>query len=349
MMTEGKILVIFCGGTIASCEENGVRSLDKTSTSAVTTPESFALIRHYMQHTQNSPKFEVKTLAPLFLSENATICVWNRLIKLLKTVDFSGKSFCGVIITHGTDTLAYVATLLSIVLRHTKIPVMLVSANASLEDENTNGHKNFSDAVEFICAQAGVGRGVFVPYSYNLQTTTIYKGEHITQAQPFLHRFESFNGQDYGRIASGEFIPGEGFFAEEKNAGDDSNKNLLIAMPPLKNDVLLLMPYVGLDYSKINFDADSIRVVLHGTYHSGTVCIDISEEEKTSSVKWFFAQCAQRGIPIHFVGIQSGGAVYTSLAEVKSMCVKGKNGKVYKPHFLYDVSVEYAYAKLLIG
>lgn len=53
----------------------------------------------------------------------------------------------GVILTHGTDTLAYTANLLALALEGTALPVILVSSHTPPTDPAANGHRHFAAAV----------------------------------------------------------------------------------------------------------------------------------------------------------------------------------------------------------
>ena len=58
------------------------------------------------------------------LSENLTVDHWNRLLDTLRPVLREGRAaYEGIILTHGTDTLAYTAALLDQLLAGTPLPV----------------------------------------------------------------------------------------------------------------------------------------------------------------------------------------------------------------------------------
>ncbi len=359
-----KVLVIFTGGTIGSVQEDGVRTLHAANAPGES-PGSFLLIEQYRRQHPNTVEFVPLALAPPYLSENATVSCWSRLLNLLKTVDFdSDAAPAGVIITHGTDTLAYAAAFLSVLLAHVQVPVLLVSSGQPLAHRLANGHKNFADAVSFIQNMAGKMRGVFVPYSYDLRKTVLYPGECITQSQPFIHRFENYDGLDFGCIEDGAFhaaspanaaavqqtnLPGGVSQCAHKNGS--ARMNMLNSLKNLDNCVLLVTPYVGLDYARINLDEGGIRAVLHATYHSFTMCASVDEDkDKTSSAKWFFAQCAKRDIPLYFASCDGRRERYESADIMQRLAAPGADGKsVNSPVFILHSSLELAYAKLLVG
>ena len=190
-----KILVVFTGGTIGSVEVGGIKEVEQS--------KFFALIEGFKRRNlDNNIDFETKELATKVLSENMTVDIWNRMIELVKTIDFD--KYDGVIITHGTDTLAYSASVFSMLLKHVTKPVIFVSSNEMLSSPTANGHKNFEDSVLFI--SKGISRsGVFATFSYDLKKTVFYLAKHLTQSQVFINRYGSYCGQDFGYMENGVF------------------------------------------------------------------------------------------------------------------------------------------------
>ena len=114
MESEGKILLLLTGGTICSFgdEQGNRRDVD--------IQKAKALLLQYFEES-DSPcahqKFEVVTVLNT-LSENMTIPKWNELLRFLKKCDFS--QYRGIVIAHGTDTMAYTAAALSYMVQNTK-------------------------------------------------------------------------------------------------------------------------------------------------------------------------------------------------------------------------------------
>ena len=153
-----KILIILTGGTICSfLNEKGEQHSD--------TQKAEALIVHNFRNGQSKYRSEsdviFHTEKPLdVLSENMTVEMWQTLSDKIKTYDFS--LYDGVIILHGTDTLAYTSSFLSILLAGIKIPVFMVSSQLPLYNENANGNANFRCAVEKIVE--GITPNIYVVY-----------------------------------------------------------------------------------------------------------------------------------------------------------------------------------------
>lgn len=329
-----KILVVFTGGTIGSVEVGGVKEVEQA--------KFFVLIEsHKKRNPESKVVFDTKELSTKVLSENMTVDIWNRMIELLKEIEFD--KYDGVIITHGTDTLAYSAALFSILLKHVSKPVILVSSNEMLAFPTANGHKNFEDSVSFICKGISKYGGVFAAFSYDLKKTVFYLAKHITQSQPFINRYGSYAGIDFGYMENGVFSVCDIDLAVKLWANTWNNSNLLENIGPLENCVMLINPYVGLDYSRINLDG--VKAVLHGTYHSFSMCLDekvggeYPEDPSKTSIYYLYKKCIDKSIAFYFSSFDSSLMQYDT---TRYMVDKGAA-------FILDQSVELAYAGLLLG
>lgn len=277
-MRDKEILLILTGGTICSFgdEKNEKRDLNITKAR-----------RLLLSNFQNSNSlyrmcnFDVKMILDV-LSENMTINKWNQLLSFLKKVNFN--LYKGVIIAHGTDTLAYTACLLALALSGITIPVFIVSSNLPLNDKLANGNDNFRIAVELICTE--MLPGVYVPYRNDDNIVYLHKGCNITQAGNYSQNFYSRDAQVLQESIS---IPTEWYKV--------NNPINIQDIACLKNDVIYLKPYVGLNYDWVKIDAD-IRVVVHGLYHSETACVEAEKEDKDNSILTLLKRCNAYNIPV---------------------------------------------------
>lgn len=294
------IALLLTGGTIGSRVENGWAGVEAPAG----TP---AILAHYLQaHPDTEAEFAVS--APLsVLSENMTPADWSRLVDGLRGLDFA--SYSGILITHGTDTLAYTAQLLAILLADTPIPVLLVSSHTPPADQNANGHRHFAAAVDWI--ERGGSPGVYVPLAYEGGETRLIPAEQLTQCASLTDRF----GVVPARPARG-------------------GRALLRRLPPLRGVVALVQPYPGLDYRSVAFPPHT-RAVLHGLYHSGTAC---AEGEHTG-FEGFAARCAQAGLPLFVCPAREEDSAYRYLSA----------GALASALPLCGIPLERAYALLTLG
>ena len=256
-----KILIIITGGTICSfVNEYGEQESD--------TKRAETLIVNNFRKGDSEFRYEsiveFDTESPLdILSENMTITHLNTLISGIRSYDFS--AYDGVIILHGTDTLAYTASLLSILLAGIKIPVFLVSSQLPLYEKKANGNDNFKIATEHIIK--GIKPDIYVAYrndevvdGENVSTMYIHYAAHLLQCP---NHSDNFYSSDMHSVGEEEFYEGR---------KSQANEMLLYKCKELTNCVLKIIPYVGIDYSC--YSLDGVKVVLHHTYHSSTMPVN---------------------------------------------------------------------------
>lgn len=281
-----KILLIFTGGTIGSKTVGGITNVDSTA--------KCGLIQKYREQFGNNAEFEV--IQPLeTLSENLNISHWQTIYNSV-CEHLCGKFCCdGIIIAHGSDTLAYSAAAMSFLLRGIRIPVVLIAANRQIGDPNSNGTANFAAAVDFI-RRAGLP-GVFAVYLDENGKIPVYLGTRLLQADD-TDRFHAYRDLHFGEMINGEFV--------RNTANGNPTKAQITAKAvgfhksavSFRKNVLCLTPYPSLDYSCINPNPDKTAAVLHGLYHSSTACTD----EGCGSLIRFADRLSQKNIPLYLLG-----------------------------------------------
>lgn len=260
-MNTKRILLILTGGTICSFATANAEQASDTERAQALIVANF---RNSDSEYSSEKCVEFIPSSPLdTLSENMTVIHWNALINNMKTYDFS--KYDGVIILHGTDTLAYTAALLSLVLSGLPIPVILVSSQLAPYNPEANGNANFKAAVELIVN--GIEPNVYVVYrneetngNESIKTMFVHYAAHIVQCANHSNNFYS---KDMAPISSENAV----FKGCRSGAGAPIFMNERFDI--LSSKVLKIQPYVGLDYSR--FSLDGVNAVVHGTYHSSTV------------------------------------------------------------------------------
>ena len=277
------LLFIFTGGTIGSTVTGDVISPDGQ------TPR--LLLEKYAQ--KHPIDFTYDTLAPMSeLSENFT---GMHICHILNTVASHAKDYDGVVVTHGTDTLAYTAAALGYALGNDAPPVCLVSSAYPLEDQRENGTDNLFGALSLM--RAGREKGVFVPYQNQKGgSITVHRATRLSSSLALLHQIYSVGDLPYGEVTP------DGVFHKDPDYTEKPD-----ALPPPEwrslfersRDILRVFPYPGMVYPEI---PDRTRYVLLDTYHSGTV------DGKSHAAHAFLKAANKKGIPV-FV---TGNAAYES-------------------------------------
>jgi len=277
------------------------------------------------------------------LSENMTIDKWNSLIHYFSKKSSSFKDYDGIIVAHGTDTLAYSSALFSLILRSIGIPVLFVSSNEPLNlsngdiNPNANGNINFQKTVECICM--GIKPNVYVVYKNpSSGKVLLHLGSRLTQCRNYSEDFFSEGSIDITSLSDDETC--SSLFEDTCVSG--SEVITLGNCPVLHNCVLKIDPYVGLDYHA--FDYTRFRAVLHGTYHSGTACAEKTKEAPgygIQSILHLIDACCGK-TDVYISPAKNTGEIYDSVGIIANH----KRGEV---HFLYGCTNEMSYVKLLLA
>ena len=361
------ILIIHTGGTIGSFPQENAREMNKET--AVKTRR--LLIENFKNSKSKFARFDSMLLPTDYpwqnttLSESMTPKKLYELIKYISNLELS--KYEGIIVLHGTDTLAYTAALLSFAFAKTPVPIFLVSGNRPPHDKLSNANANFTTAIELIWG--GIAPNVYVAYRNTDNVMRLYLASGIMQSENYS---DDFRGQGLkvfelsNKKQKNEALK-KCFEFSEKRADFTpvDPKNITV----LSEKVLLIRPYTGLDYSVFEncFDShNSFKAMVHGTYHSGTVSYpglvlkseaenlrkqnkfeeakeleSLSDQEALSkySIKYLADKCAQKNVPIFIAPSRLGRDQYETM-----------NAVVGNTHAcLLNMTLEAAYAKLIIA
>ena len=303
-----KICVIYTGGTIGSSQSSkGINVNDKQ--------KEILLERFYENYEGEDVEF-VETAPISTLSENMLFEKWSKIVDCI-SVELA-RDYDGIILTHGTDTLAYTACMLSFMFSDTKKPIILVSSNKPLGDPTANGHYNFMSAVNFI-VKSGL-RGVFVAYRDRYGNDNIILGSRTTQATQIIGEVGSANGEPFGKMIQGGFVHND-----KGNPTIDELLKKSSALPgktnKFCNDFFLIKPYVGMNYEFFHSKYKA-KFIVHELYHSGTACVD---GDNTSLIE-FAKYCNKNQIDLYLTPMDKNQKMYSSsilLEENKVKIVKG--------------------------
>lgn len=300
-----KVLLIMTGGTIGS-------SFDGCSINVRADGKSKVVDRYLSEHKDVT----FDTVHPLnILSESITCRDCNTLAKALFDVD--PAAYDGVIVTAGSDSLAYLASFIGLLLGDCPIPVMIVAANKILTASDSNGYVNFSCAVDLI--RQGI-RGIMVPYRNTDGVMYVHAATDLRQAD-YCDDFDSFHGA-YGVFENGVLHEKRSYIAQQIPQVFDRDH-----LPRLSDNVLMLTPYPMQAYARIN--TDGVRAVLHTLYHSATLDAD-------PFVTWMKAHPE---IPVFLAPLHSGRKRYqTTVDAIGAGAIP-----------LCDIAPECAYMKLLLA
>jgi L-asparaginase len=298
-----KILVVFTGGTIGSSVNNGAIDTDKKT--------AFLLLEQFKQRFPHT-NINFTTIQPYqILSENLAPKIWTTLISSIENAN--PTLYDGIIVTHGTDTLAYTAAALGFYFHALNMPIFLVSSQFPLSNENANGLDNFSFAIEKILHEKLTG--VFVPYrNPSEKTVTVHNAMRLICSPQLSSDF--FSVSDVNTI--------------QKTIFDESLK------PIFSERILMIKPYPSLNYE--HFNLDNVDAVLHDLYHSGTACTTKKWGENYSLLN-FIARCKKENVPIYLAPAFKSINAYQSTIELTNAGAT----------MLWNMTIEAVFVKLSLG
>ncbi len=316
-----KILVVLTGGTIGSQVQND--SMDVTNASP------YKLLELYRKQYGTEDSFEV--IYPFsVLSENMTPGLLGILCKVMCEIDY--EKYEGVILAHGSDTLAYTSALLGMLLGHVPVPVVLIAANYPLEDVRSNGLSNFRSAVELI--QTEMTGGVYTVYQRADGSMPVYLSTRLVEADAYGDQFFGFGGTPLGEMQKGKFVPCMGKINPSPEELEQAGSLRRLGCPVFRKQILMIRPYPGLNYNYIDLDQRP-AAVMHYLYHSATAC---TREEEYSFLS-FLECCREREIPVYTASYKEPkGRLYVTAKKIMEMGVTP----------MVNISAEAAYMKLLL-
>lgn len=323
-MKSQKILVVLTGGTIGSVSSDSVRGIAGDS--------PYLLLREFRRQHPTYADCKFDTVNPFsILSENLTPAHWTMLFSILSKTDLS--SYQGIIITHGSDTLAYTSAALGMMLRHLPLPIVLVAADRPVGDPKSNAIPNFRAALDFILT--GGRKGVFVSYRrYDTGTQAIYLATRLVSADNCRDEFSAYGGTPLGVIKDGIFVPDNTETNPTAHQLNLSYAPVVADQWELSRKVMLLRAYPGMDYAAI--DPQGFAAVLQYGYHSATACT----EGTNTSLLHFAERCEACGTSLWLGAFKRAeGEMYATSRELLDHGI----------HPFYDMSPEAAYAKAVLA
>lgn len=179
-----KILLLSTGGTISSIESNN--GLIPSN------------LNHVLSFLGVIKGFKLDTRELMVLdSTNIQPEEW----KIIATAIYENlNNYDGIVITHGTDTMAYTASMMSFMIQNPNIPIVFTGSQLPIDNEMTDAISNLRQA--FKMALSGY-RGIFVAFDKEIILAT----RCVKVATSSFHAFESINTTPIGKIDSkGLFI-----------------------------------------------------------------------------------------------------------------------------------------------
>jgi len=167
------LLVINTGGTIGM----------KPSESGLVPDPDFLEQHCHHAYFKNRPTLQVTwhEWTPLIDSSQIHPDQWNQIAQLIAD---NAASHDGVLIIHGTDTLAYTSSALSFMLRGLSLPIVITGAMRSIQEPDSDGPDNLNLAIH-TCLKSGT-TGVWVCFHHKIMPGSHISKMHASAADAFV-------------------------------------------------------------------------------------------------------------------------------------------------------------------
>lgn len=173
-----KILIIFTGGTIASCKtENGLEPILNGNQ-----------LLSYLPQLGEDICIDVNQL----MSIDSTDMDKEGWLKIVSVIQEKYNQYDGFVICHGTDTMAYTSAILSYLIKNSHKPICITGSQLPIYMEDTDGIRNLMDSIRYASDREASG------------VVLIFNGRVIsgTRAKKIRsHSFDGFESVNFPEIA----------------------------------------------------------------------------------------------------------------------------------------------------
>lgn len=297
----------------------------KDKTTGALHPFSFENIYKMMPVLENFD-YRIKGISfdPLIDSSNVSPSFW---VKLARVIEENYGAYDGFVVLHGTDTMAYSASMLSFMLENLNKPVIFTGSQLPMGVVRTDGRDNFINAVEI--AAAYEDNTPMVP------EVAIYFENKLLRG----NRTNKFNAENFNAFLSGNYpaLAEVGVYIRYNKVEilKPNFKNLKVHTD-LDTNIAILKLFPGITEPVVcsTLNIPGLRGVILETYGAGNAPTD----------KWFIEaleRAIEKGIIIYNVTQCKGGSV--DMGKYETSVALGQIGVVGG----YDITTESATAKMM--
>lgn len=314
--TEKKILVIYTGGTIGMIIDPDSGALKPFNFNALY--QHIPILEKFNCHIDNW------CFDPLIDSSNMNPAFW---IQLAGVIEDHYEKYDGFVILHGTDTMAYTASMLSFMLENLNKPVVFTGSQLPMGVMRTDGRENFINAIEI--ASAYEGDTPLVPEVSICFENRLMRG----------NRTNKFNAENFNAFLSGNYPllaqVGVHIRYNHQHILKPGINNLKVHRK-LDQNVAILKLFPGITENVVQsiLHINGLKGLILETFGAGNAPTD----------SWFLqalSQAISRGITIFNVTQCKGGSVemgkYETSVQLYTIGVVGG----------YDITTESAIAKMM--
>jgi len=266
------VVIMSTGGTIASRVDY--------RTGAVRSAISASDLYGVVPELADVARVDTEIVFSLY-SENITQKHWTELAKTVEKRIEQGVD--GVVIAHGTDTMAYTSAALSFALQNLPVPVILVGAQRSSDRPSSDAATNLIGAVKAAGEAPFAEVGLAMHESVSDTAIVVHRGTKVRKCHTSRRdTFKSINGFPIAKIKDLQVT----MEADQYQRRDPKKK--IVLKPNFCEKVALVKFYPGLNPAIIDFYVkNGIKGILlegSGLGHVSKFCFDAIKNAVTSGV-----------------------------------------------------------------
>jgi L-asparaginase len=184
---DANVLLIYTGGTIGMVENVETGALE---------PFNFSHLRSNMPEIQRL-NFSVDTYLfdPPIDSSDVSLAIWQQMARVIEA---RYDRYDGFVILHGTDTMAYTASALGLMLGNLTKPVILTGSQLPIGKLRTDGKENLITALEIAADKDTMGNPA-VPELCVYMQNLLMRGNRTTKVN--ADNFSAFASPNYPCLA----------------------------------------------------------------------------------------------------------------------------------------------------
>jgi glutamyl-tRNA(Gln) amidotransferase subunit D len=256
------VVIMSTGGTIASRVDY--------RTGAVRSAISASDLYGVVPELADVARVDTEIVFSLY-SENITQKHWTELAETVaKRIE---QGIDGIVIAHGTDTMAYTSAALSFALQNLPVPVILVGAQRSSDRPSSDAATNLIGAVKVAGEAPFAEVGLAMHETVSDSAIIIHRGTKVRKCHTSRRdTFKSINGFPIAKVKDLKVT-----MQADQYQRRDPNKKLVLK-PNFSEKVALVKFYPGLDPSIIDFYVEKgmkgILLEGSGLGHVSRFCFD---------------------------------------------------------------------------
>jgi glutamyl-tRNA(Gln) amidotransferase subunit D len=256
------VVIMSTGGTIASRVDY--------RTGAVRSAISASDLYGVVPELADVARVDTEIVFSLY-SENITQKHWSELAQTVAKRIEQGVD--GVVIAHGTDTMAYTSAALSFALQNLPIPVILVGAQRSSDRPSSDAATNLIGAVKAAGEAPFAEVGLAMHESVSDTAIVVHRGTKVRKCHTSRRdTFKSINGFPIAKVKNLQVN------METDQYQRRDTKKKLVLKPNFSEKVALVKFYPGLDPAIVDFYVDKgmkgILLEGSGLGHVSKFCFD---------------------------------------------------------------------------